>query len=362
MLTTGPVEAYPQVLAALGRPMQYDYLPAYQDYYAGVIARLRRVLRMDDDPVIMQGEAILGIEAAAAALIGDGDVVLNIVSGVYGKGFETWARRHGREVVEIAAPFDEVVDPQAVRAALRQRPDISIVSICHHDTPSGTINPVEEIGAIVAEHGAYLIVDAVSSFGGMDIFPQSCAADIFVTSPSKCLGSAPGLSLVAVSERGWRKIEANPAAPRASFLSLADWRGASRPGAAFPVTPSIAEIHALDAALDLHEAEGAENVWARHAATAAATRRGLLDLGYELWPRRPEWCSPTATVFRVPEGCDATELRNRLVREHEILISLGRGATAGKVLRVGHMGPAARPENATKFLAALESVVSRQGV
>ena len=127
------------------------------------------------------------------ALIAKSDVVLNLVSGVYGKGFAVWAARYGKEVIELAVPYDEIIDPQAVREVLRRRPDISVVALCHHDTPSGTLNPLNEIGAVVAEHGAYLIVDAVSSFGGMDVHPQDAHADIFITSPSKCLGSTPWL-------------------------------------------------------------------------------------------------------------------------------------------------------------------------
>ncbi len=93
-----------------------------------------------------------------------------------------------------------MIDPQAVETVLQQRPDISIIAVCHHDTPSGTLNPLAEIGAIAARHGAYLIVDAVSSFGGMDVHPEAVHADIFITSPSKCLGSTPGLTLAIFSE------------------------------------------------------------------------------------------------------------------------------------------------------------------
>ncbi|MGH6859547.1 MAG: pyridoxamine--pyruvate transaminase [Phyllobacterium sp.] len=359
MLTTGPVPAYPQVLAALGQPVLYDYHPAFRTFYAGVIEKLRLALRMSLAPVIMQGEAILGIEAAAAALIGRNDVVLNLVSGVYGKGFASWARRYGKEVVELAVPFDAVIDPQEVREALRRRPDISIVSLCHHDTPSGTLNPLREIGAVVADHGAFLIVDAVSSFAGMDVHPQDVHADIFVASPSKCLGSTPGLSLIAVSARAWARIEANPDAPRGSFLDLGAWKGASDAGRSFPVTPSIAEIYALDAALDRYAREGPETVWARHAQTAAIARRGLLGLGISLWPKREAWSAPTTTAFRVPRGFSDIELRDRLLHDHGILISLGRGETAGKVLRVGHMGASAEPAYADSLIAALGAILSR---
>ncbi|MEP7457095.1 alanine--glyoxylate aminotransferase family protein [Phyllobacterium sp. SB3] len=359
MLTTGPVPVYPEVLEALSSPVLYDYHPVFQDFYAGVIEKLRIAFRSDIAPVIMQGEAILGIEAAAAALISKNDVVLNLVSGVYGKGFEGWANRYGKEIVELAVPFDEVIDPQAVREAFRRRPDITVVSLCHHDTPSGTLNPLNEIGAIVAEHGAYLIVDAVSSFGGMDAHPQAAHVDIFITSPSKCLGSTPGLSLISVSSRAWEKIERNRDAPRGSFLSLAAWKDASIPGRTFPVTPSIAEIYALDAALDRYALEGPENVWARHAETAAIAREGLNVLGISLWPKREEWCAPTTTAFRIPDGYSDVNLRDRLLNEHGILLSLGRADTAGKVLRIAHMGASAQPEFARKTISALSLIFSR---
>jgi pyridoxamine---pyruvate transaminase len=359
MLTTGPVPVYPEVLQALGSPVLYDYHPAFRQFYAQLVEKLRIAFRSDIAPVIMQGEAILGIEAAAAALISKNDVVLNLVSGVYGKGFEGWAARYGREVIELAVPFDAVIDPQAVREAFARRPDISIVALCHHDTPSGTLNPLDEIGAIAAEYGACLIVDAVSSFGGMNVHPQTAHADIFITSPSKCLGSTPGLSLISVSERAWEKIESNDDAPRGSFLSLAAWKDASIEGRSFPVTPSIAEIYALDAALDLYAQEGPENVWARHAETAAIARTGLLKLGIALWPKREEWCAPTATAFKIPEGFSDVQLRDRLLSEHGILLSLGRADTAGKVLRIAHMGASARPEFARETIAALSAILSR---
>lgn len=316
-------------------------------------------MRTTTMPVIMQGEAILGIEAAAAGLIGRQDVVLNLVSGVYGKGFGFWAERYAREVIELAVDYDDIINVQALEALLAKRPDISIISVCHHDTPSGTLNPLAQIGAVAARHGAYLIVDGVSSFGGMDVHPEAVHADIFITSPSKCLGSTPGLSLVAVSGRAWQKMADNPHAPRSSFLSLLDWREAWRAGNNFPVTPSVAEIYALNAALDLYIAEGGENVWARHAQTALITRRGVQALGLELWPRHENYAAPTATAIKLPQGVSDTALRDLMLAEYDVLVSLGRKETAGKVLRIGHMGASARPELAQKALEALAGSLSK---
>lgn len=189
-LTSGPVDAYPAVLRALSRAVLYDYDPAFLACYERVNEKAREALRTTMPPVILH-----------ASLIAREDVVLNLASGVYGKGFGCWAKRYWAELVEIEAPYNEAIDPTQIAAAFDTRPNIKIVSVCHHDTPSGTINPVDEIGRIVAARGGCLLVGAVSSFGGMDAHPDACRADIFVTGPNKCLGCPPGLTLMGVSAR-----------------------------------------------------------------------------------------------------------------------------------------------------------------
>ena len=255
-LSAGPVDAYPVVLRALSRPVTYDFDPSFQQFYESTVLKTADALRTDRPPVILQGEPVLGLEAAAAALVRADDVVLNLASGEYGKGFGFWAARHCRELVEIEVPYDDAVDPESVREMLTARPDIRILSVCHHDTPSGTINPVREIGTICRAHDVLTIVDAVSSFGGMDVHPEEVHADIFVTGPNKCLGGSTGLCIVHVSERAWARIDANPDAPSGSVLSLKDWRDAWRADVLFPFTPSVSEVHALDAAVQNYLGRG----------------------------------------------------------------------------------------------------------
>jgi pyridoxamine--pyruvate transaminase len=360
-LTTGPVDAYPQVLRGLSKPVPYDYDPAFLGFYERVAEKLRTALRTPHMPVILQGEPVLALEAGAASLIARDDVVLNLVSGVYGAGFGGWAGRHCAELLEIRVPFDAVIDPASVAAQLQARPEIKVVAVCHHDTPSGTINPVAEIGRIVAAHGAYLLVDAVSSFGGMDVGPESCHADLFVTGPNKCLGCPPGLSLVGVSPRAWRKMKANPAAPRDSVLSILDWEHAWRRDRPFPFTPSVSEINGLDAALDLYLAEGPEQVWARHARTAAACRAGVLAMGLSLWPADARTASPTTTAVRIPGSLAVAAIRAAARARYGVVFSSGRGATLGKLLRIGHMGPTARPMYAVVAVAALGGAMRALG-
>jgi pyridoxamine--pyruvate transaminase len=360
-LTTGPVDAYPQVLRGLSRPVLYDYDPAFLGFYEKVVDKLRAAFRTPHTPVILHGEPVLGLEAGAASLIARDDVVLNLVSGVYGAGFGFWAKRYCAELLELRVPYDEVIDPVRVAAQLKARPDIRVVAVCHHDTPSGTINPVEEIGRIVAAHGAYLLVDAVSSFGGMDIGPDGCQADLFVTGPNKCLGCPPGLTLLGVTPRAWQKMKDNPQAPRDSILSILDWEHAARRDRPFPFTPSVAEINGLDAALDLYLEEGPEQVWARHALTAAACRAGVRALGLRLWPADERTASPTATAVRIPGSVEDAALRAAARARYGVVFSAGRGETLGKLVRIGHMGPTARPLYAIVAVTALGGALRALG-
>jgi pyridoxamine--pyruvate transaminase len=355
------VDAYSQVLRALSRPVLYDYDPAFQSFYEGVAEKLRSALRTRHAPIILQGEPVLALEAGAASLIGRDDVVLNLVSGVYGAGFGFWAKRYCAELLEIRVPFDEVIDPARVDALLKERPDITIVSVCHHDTPSGTINPVREIGRLAAAHGAYLLVDAVSSFGGMDIDPDTCQADLFVTGPNKCLGCPPGLSLVAVTPRAWERMKQNPDAPRDSILSILDWEHAARRDRPFPFTPSVAEVNGLDAALDVYLAEGPEQVWERHALTAGACRAGALAMGLRLWPVDERTASATTTAIRIPAGIEDAALRAAVRAHYGVVFSAGRGETLGKLVRIGHMGPTAQPIYAVVAVAALGGALRSLG-
>ncbi|QPC86231.1 aminotransferase class V-fold PLP-dependent enzyme [Mesorhizobium sp. NBSH29] len=361
-LTSGPVNAYPEVLNALGRTVLYDYDPAFQIFYEKVVHKAQKAMRLSNRPVILQGEPVLGLEAAAASLITPQDTVLNLASGVYGKGFGYWAKRYSPNLLEIETAYNEAIDPQAVRDMLARHPEISVVSVCHHDTPSGTINPIDEIGAVVAAHGAYLIVDAVSSFGGMETHPEACFADIYITGPNKCLGAPPGLTMAGISERAWAKMKANLAAPRASMLSILDWESAWSRTEPFPFTPSVAEMNGLDRALDLYLDEGPETVWARHALTARAMRAGVQAMGLELWAASEAIASPTTTAVRTPAGVDEGALRREARARYGVVFSSGRGETLGKLTRIGHMGPTAQPIYAIAALAALGGAMNAFGV
>lgn len=360
-LSAGPSGATPRTLAALGQPVLYHYDPEFLEMYASAASLLHQAFGGPGDAVILQGESVLGLEAAAASLISGDDVVLNLVSGVFGKGFGFWACRYAKEVIEVTVPFNEAITAAQVRQAFETRPDIRIVSAVHCETPSGTINPIEEIGPVVAEFGGLLLVDAVSSFGGMPIDPAAWHAGIIVAGPQKCLGGPPGLSLLYVSEEAWQHMGQNPLAPQASILSVLDWRDADRIDRRFPFTPSVSDINALEACLRQYLEEGPSAVQARHRRVARAARAGGEGLGLTLWAAQRSTCSDTVTAFQVPAGLDERALRVEARRRLGVMLSGGQGELVGKILRFGHMGPSAYPMAPVLAVTALGQALRTAG-
>lgn len=357
-LTTGPVNCYPEVLSALGKPVLYDYDPAFMALYERVMKKLGTALRAPNVPIVLQGEPVLGLEAAAYSLVAPDDKVLNLASGVYGAGYGEWLKPRAGSFHELRTSYDDAIDPKAVEEFLEKKPDTAVVAVCHHDTPSGTINPIREIGQIVRKHGALYIVDSVSAWAGVEVDIEACCIDVLVTGPNKCLGCPPALSILTVSEKAWAKMEANPAAPRASILSILDWKNAWKASEGFPFTPSVSEIYGLEAGVDRYLEEGPEAVWARHAKTAEAMRAGVKAMGLDLWAAREDIASPTCTTIKLPEGVDETELRTKMKEQYGVVISSGRAETFNKLVRVGHMGPTAYPLYSILALTALGGALS----
>ncbi len=141
-LAGGPVEVDHRVLRDQSRPVLYHYDPAFIELFEHTCDLLRKVYRTQYDVVIMQGEAILGLEAAAACLLSPGDKVLNLVSGVFGKWYEDYISKYGGETIELAVPYNDAVDPEDVRKVLGENPGVKFLSVVHSETPSATVNPV----------------------------------------------------------------------------------------------------------------------------------------------------------------------------------------------------------------------------
>ena len=362
-LTGGPMPASSRTLAALGSPIIYHYDPVFLERFAALERKVGAIYGTANDIVLMQGEAVLGLEAAARALVRPGMACLNLASGVYGKWFGLWLAEYGADLVEVEVPYDEAIDPADVERAFRERPEIELLAVVHSETPSGTVNPIAEICPIAKRHGAVTIVDVVSSLGGTAVRPDEWGLDVCVAGPQKCLSGPPGMSLVSVSEDAWAAIRKNPGAPRGSFLSLLDWKETWIEGGRtqFPYTPSVAEVHGVSAACDEALEEGLEAVIECHDRAARACRAGVKAMGLELWAKSEEIAANCVTAVRKPDGVAVAEVLRHARERYGVMLSGGYGELKPKLIRIGHMGVAARSLNVVVGLSALGRTLADLG-
>src|SRR3990172_4859401 len=269
----------------MGRPIIYHYDPSFVETFRRTVEKAARVFGTKEDVILMQGEAVVGLEAAGRACVRPGMKVLNLVSGVFGKGMSDWLNMWGANVVDIIVPYNDAVSPEVVEKALKENPDVELVAMVHSETPSGTLNPVKEIGPMVRAHGAVSLVDCVSSLAGMPFHPDEWQLDICVAGAQKCLSGPPGITLMSVGKEAWALIDKNPGAPRWSFVALLDWREIYLKGGRFPFTPSVSDVFGLEACLDWVLEQGIDNAIAQHSIAAEACRAGAKAMGLELWPK-----------------------------------------------------------------------------
>lgn len=362
MFTPGPTEVPLRVLRAMVRELQNpDLDEEFAEFYVSLCSKLGRIMRTKGDVIIHSGEAIIGLEAAIASLVEKGEKVLTMTSGVYGDGFIDFVRGYGGVPVEVRVDYDRVISPDDVERVLRKEKDVMVATLVHCETPSGTLNPLREIGEVCREYDVVLVVDAVSSVGGVAVDVDGWGVDVCIVGSQKCLSAPPGLGIISVSERAWEKMERRRGNVKGFYLNLLTWRDWWFERKVFPYTHSVSLLYALDEACNMILEEGMENVYRRHERVARAVREGIKALGLELYPEKEEYCSATVTAVKAPEGIDEGELRRIMRKKYGVMIAGSWGKLAGKVFRLGHMGYNAQQEKAIRALLALSRALADMG-
>ncbi|MER5636616.1 aminotransferase class V-fold PLP-dependent enzyme [Kitasatospora sp. NPDC002227] len=331
-----------------------DLPPLGAAQFAAIEDQVAALLHTESDVIIQQGEALLPLEAAIRGAAHPGSTALNIVTGPYGQTFGGWLRSSGAKVVDLAVPYSSAVSAEQVAEALAAHPETDFVSLVHAEAATGNTNPVAEIGAVVREHGALLMLDAVASVAAEPLLTDAWGVDLCVIGGQKAMGGPAGVSAVSVSPRAWERITANPAAPRRSYLSLLDWkeRWTDAGRTVLPHAPAQLEMLALGACLDRIAADGLPAVIARHRAAALATRAGARLLpGFSPFVVEDRHAAPVATTLRTADGLRADRLVARL--DPALPVQAGGGALAAELLRVNHYGRAADLPTVLSALAAL---------
>lgn len=357
LMGPGPSNLYPEVSAALGRPMLGHLDPDFLAVLDETCERLRLVFRTDNAltfPVSATGSG--GMEAAFVNFVRPGDPVVIGVNGLFGARMCDVARRLGAEVITVEAPWGEPIDPAALLTAHRSP---AVIALVHAETSTGVRNDVASIGA--GKGDALLIVDMVTSLGGIDADADGWEVDVAYSGSQKCLGAPPGLAPITVGDRARTRIAEPP--PSWYFdLSLLSRYVDARQGRAYHHTAPVSMIFALHAGLGVLLDEGLDASWTRHERCGRLLQDGLVSMGLKLVAPAAHRLPQLTTVWipdDLPPGCDEAGVRRSLLEDFGIEIGAGVGPMAGTAWRIGCMGHTARRRNVALLLAALGEVLGR---
>jgi len=351
----GPTNAYPEATAALAAPLLGHLDPEFIRLMDETCEMLREVWQTENPRTIpLSATGSAGMEAAFVNTVEEGDVVVVAVNGLFGERMCEVARRSGAEVVRVDHEWGQPVDPERVAAA---HPNPKIIAAVHAETSTGARSDIAALGELKGD--ALLLVDAVTSIGGIELRADDWGIDIGYAGTQKCLGVAPGLAPFTITERAFaRRVQT----PRSWYLDLGllggyvgGTTGARRTYHHTAPTAMVASLHAGLRRI-LHE--GLPAVWDRHANAGQRLQDGLQALGLELFAAEGHRL-PELTTVRVPDGVDSAAVRRELLERYDIEIGAGVGAYADTVWRIGLMGPNAGDDSVALVLGALGDVLHR---
>jgi alanine-glyoxylate transaminase / serine-glyoxylate transaminase / serine-pyruvate transaminase len=356
LLGPGPSLVDPRVLKAMATPLVGHLDPCFLELMDQTQALLRYLFQTENRIVIpISGTGSAAMEAAVANLVEPGDPVLVLVNGYFGLRLVDMVTRYGGIVETLTRPWGEVFTTEAVQAELERRP-ARLVALVHGETSTGALQPLDEIAAVVHSSGALLIVDTVTTLGGVPVRVDATEIDVCYSGAQKCLSAPPGVSPITLGPRAVQKLHDRKQPVPNWYLDLSmveKYWGKER---TYHHTAPISSNYALYEALRIIAEEGLEARWSRHLTNARTLWAGLEEMGLELHVPA-EYRLPTLTTVRVPAGVDEAEIRQGLLQRFNIEIGGGLGELKGKVWRVGLMGYSSREENVVLFLGALKKLL-----
>ncbi len=311
-----------------------DLETEFVELYTRTQRRLKAIFGTRDDIVVHSGEGMLALWSALKSCLVPGDRVLAVATGVFGYGIGEMAQSIGADVKIVGFSYDETINDMArIEAAIAEFKPRMITAV-HCETPSGTLNPLEELGRLKHAYRVPLFyVDAVASAGGVPVLADDWHIDLCLGGSQKCLSAPPDMSFLSVSPRAWEIIDA---VGYVGYDALKPFQHAVE-NRFFPYTPSWQGVAALYTAAGLLLDEGLENSYNRHDAVARFCRRRLVEMGIDLFPAPGAIPSPTVTAATIPQGF-TWQTWDRRLREKGLVVAGSYGPLAEKVFRLGHMG------------------------
>jgi len=360
LMGSGPSNPDPRVLRAMATPLVGQFDPAFTTIMDDVMRLLRRTfLTANRHAFPVSGASRAGIEAVLASVVEPGDRVVVANSGRFGELFCEIAARYGAEVAPVVAEWGQVVDPDAVRACLRQKP-AKLVAVVHADTSTGILQPLDDIVRVAHEHDALVAIDAVLTLGGCEVRVDDWGVDAAMAGLQKSLGGPPGMAPVTYNERVEDAMRRRREPPRTNYLDLIQLQAYWSPERWNHHTAPTSMVYALREALRVVAEEGLEARWQRHRRVGGAMAAGLEAMGLALFGDRQHKV-PMIALVEVPDGVSESGVRDQLREEHGIEVMAAFGPLRGRVWRIGTMGYNARLDTVLTLLDALGRVLRAHG-
>ena len=356
LMGPGPSPVPARVLQAMAAPTLGHLDPEYLAMMDETRQLLRRVFRTENDLTLaVSGTGSAGMEACVVNLIEPGDEVIACVNGVFGGRMRDVMERSGATVRAIEVPWGQTFTPEMIGGALERHPRARVLGLVHAETSTGAHQPLEALSKLVHDAGALLLVDCVTSLGGLPVEVDAWGIDAAYSGTQKCLSCPPGLAPVTFSARAVEKMHQRQSKVQSWYLDmslLSAYWGEER---LYHHTAPVNMTYALREALKIVLEEGLETRIARHRDNHQRLRRGLEVMGLRYIPERS---LTTLNAVEVPEGVDEAGVRQGLLKDYGIEIGGGLGPFQGRAWRIGLMGHGSSMRNVDLVLTALKTQLS----
>jgi aspartate aminotransferase-like enzyme len=355
MFTPGPTMVPAEVLLAEAQPMIHHRTPEFSDILCEVMEGMQCLYGTKQEVYGIPGSGTAAMEACIANTCSPGDTAICACGGKFGDRWAEICEAYGCNVVTIDLEWGESLSVDKTRKALKNNPDARVLCATHSETSTGALTDMEAIGALTCEHKALLVVDAITSIGVHPVHMDRWGIDLMACGSQKGCMIPPGLGFVAASEQAWPVIE-KCESPR-YYLDMVKMRDKWESGTTTPFTASVSLTQALKKALEMMFDEGLDEVHARHARLANATREAMDAIGLELVAEHP---ANGVTAVYAPEGIDTKEMTKIMRDDYGISVSGGQKHLKGKIFRVGHMGYVSEDE-LLMVISAIERALRELG-
>jgi aspartate aminotransferase-like enzyme len=356
LLTPGPTSVPPEALLEMAKPVEHHRTPEFRALFKQVTDDLRYVFQTAETVLTITGSGTAAMESAIVGFCPPGRKVLVARGGKFGERWGKVCQAFGIDHLNYDIEWGHGASPEVIDQHLSKDPSIGAVVVTHSETSTAAASDLESIARVVRRRGedVLLLVDGITSVGAIPVKTDEWGVDVVVTGSQKALMLPPGLAFLAVSERAWKR--ADSFSSPSLYLNAKAYRK-SMADSDTPYTPNNAMIRGLAVTLGMIRKEGIENVWARTALLAEATRAAAEPIGMKVFAADP---SDSVTGLVVPPGIDEATLRKKLKADYGFHVAAGQDHLKGKVIRISHMGYVDTADT-IGMIGALELVLAEMG-